>query len=129
VVDPYGVREGEARPAQDVQDRLVRGQFVGPAGDPAGRQRGGLRMGDVRRVDAQTHLAQIVPPLPRRRPPLQRLADQGVADGQRQLVHAAEVAVERARVGVQASARRRSRPRPFLDLLTSYGSPWGLREQ
>ena len=26
------------------------------------------------------------------------------------------------------SARRRSTPRPFLDLLTAYGSPWGMRE-
>ena len=28
-----------------------------------------------------------------------------------------------------SSAPRPSRPRPFLDLLTEYGSPWGMREQ
>ncbi len=27
------------------------------------------------------------------------------------------------------SGRRRLPPRPFLDLLTEYGSPWGMREQ
>ena len=53
----------------------------------------------------------------------------GLAD-RRQPRRRARTARHRRLEGQRASSgRRRSPPRPFLDLLTEYGSPWGMREE